>query len=61
MKKSEAERLLKKLGAKFLRHGTNHDVWINPDSGAEARLPRHATQETATGTWQKILKQLGYK
>jgi len=49
------------MGARFKEQDKKHEVWINPESGAEARLPRHASQEIATGTWQKILKQLGYK
>ena len=61
MKKSEAEKFLKKMGARFSEQNKKHEVWINPVTGAEARLPRHAAQEIATGTWQKILKQLGYK
>ena len=61
MKKSEATRFLKKLGARFKEQDKKHEVWTNPQTGAEARLPRHDGQEIATGTWQKILKQLGYR
>lgn len=61
MKKSEVVRLLKKLGARFKEQDKKHEVWTNPLTKAEARLPRHDAQEVATGTLQKILKQLGYK
>ena len=60
MKTTELEKLLKRLGAKFLRHGTNHDVWINPNNHRTTRIWRHA-KEIPTGTLQKIFKQLGYK
>ena len=33
MKTSELEKLLKLKGARFKRHGTNHDIWENPQTG----------------------------
>lgn len=60
MKTAELEKLLKKLGAKFLRHGTNHDVWINPKTRQTTRIWRHA-KEVPSGTLNQILKDLGYK
>ncbi len=60
MKTTELEKLLSKKGARFKRHGTNHDVWENPLTGQETRIWRHA-KEVPKGTLNKILKDLGYK
>ena len=60
MKTAELQKLLKALGAKFKRHGTNHDVWENPKSGQTTRIWRHA-KEIPKGTLNQILKDLGYK
>ncbi|MBR4152589.1 MAG: type II toxin-antitoxin system HicA family toxin [Selenomonadaceae bacterium] len=60
MKTSELKDLLEKLGAKFLRHGKSHDIWINPKTGDRTRIWRHA-KEVPTGTLNQILKDLGYK
>ena len=60
MKTSELEKLLKKLGAKFLRHGTNHDVWINPENQKTTLIWRHA-KDVPSGTLNQIMKDLGYK
>ena len=60
MKISELEKLLKRKGARFKRHGTNHDIWENPQTGQETKIWRHA-KEVPKGTVQAILKQLGLK
>ena len=60
MKTSELEELLKRKGARFVRHGTNHDLWENPKTKQTTRIWRHA-KEVPKGTLNKILKDLGYK
>ena len=40
MTKREAERLAKKHGARFLRHGSRHDLWISADNKIIS-IPRH--------------------
>jgi predicted RNA binding protein YcfA (HicA-like mRNA interferase family) len=61
MKVSEFIRQLKKQGILFVEHGKKHDKYINPATGQSARLPRHPSQEIATGTREQILKDLGLK
>ncbi len=60
MKTAELKKLLKELGAEFLRRGTNHDIWINPENGKTTRIWRHA-KEVPKGTLNQIFKDLGYK
>lgn len=57
MKKSELIKALKKQGCFMARHGKEHDKWVNPNTGASERVPRHAG-EIPTGTALKILKKL---
>ena len=57
----EFVRSLQKQGIKFKEHGSRHDVYINPLTGAEAQIPRHQSQEIKTGTRERILKDLGLK
>ena len=59
MKVSELIRLAKKHGCYIKRHGSEHDIWVNPKTGATARIPRHQSKELATGTAQSIAKDLG--
>ncbi|CAN2039680.1 mRNA interferase HicA [Candidatus Magnetomoraceae bacterium gMMP-15] len=40
MKKRELEKILRRLGWKFLRHGGKHDIWTNEKR--EEAIPRHA-------------------
>jgi len=58
MKLSELQKLLRSKGAKFLKHGKEHDVWAR--QGFVTRLPRHA-KELASGTLRQILKDLRIK
>ena len=59
MKVSELTRLAKKVGCYIKRHGSEHDIWINPKTDNTARIPRHKSKEVATGTAQSIIKDLG--
>jgi predicted RNA binding protein YcfA (HicA-like mRNA interferase family) len=61
VKASELTRLAKKHGCRIKRHGSEHDIWINPKTGSTARIPRHQSKEIATGTAQNILRALGLK
>ena len=59
MKANELVRLAKKYGCHIKRHGAEHDIWINPQTGQTARIPRHQSKDVATGTAQSIIKDLG--
>ena len=61
MKASELTRMAKKHGCYIKRHGSEHDIWINPKTGITARITRHQSKEVATGTAQNIMKDLGLK
>lgn len=61
MKASELARLAKKNGCRIKRHGAEHDIWENPSTGKETPIPRHPGKEVATGTAQRIMKDLGLK
>ena len=61
MKASELARLAKKHGCHITRHGSEHDIWINPITGNTARIPRHKSKEVATGTAKSIIDGLGLK
>jgi hypothetical protein len=41
MKKGELLKRLKVQGCIFVKHGKKHDVYKNPRTGAEERVPRH--------------------
>ncbi|MCL2225124.1 MAG: type II toxin-antitoxin system HicA family toxin [Defluviitaleaceae bacterium] len=59
MKVSELTKRAKKFGCHIKRHGAEHDIWINPKTGNTASIPRHKSKEIATGTAQRIIKDLG--
>jgi hypothetical protein len=42
MKKGELLKRLKAQGCVFVKHGKKHDVYKNPRTGAEERIPRRA-------------------
>lgn len=52
-------RLLKKKGIKLKEHEKKHDLYWNPNTGAEAEIPRHPSKEAPNGTVKSILKKLG--
>lgn len=42
MKKRELEKQLRKVGWRFLRHGSSHDIWWNGlDATIHEYMPRH--------------------
>ena len=61
MRISEFKRQLKKQGIKLLRHGSRHDIYINPADGKTSELPRHDQKEIGTGLKNSILNDLGLK
>lgn len=57
MKYSELKRLLKsKYGAKFIRHGRNHDIWESANK-SQFSVPRHDGHEIPPGTLNSIIKK----
>ena len=58
---AEFVRSLQKQGIRFKEHGSRHDVYWDPSTGAEAQIPRHQSQEIKTGAKERILKDLGLK
>jgi len=58
---AEFIRAIKKQGIRFKEHGSRHDVYWNPGTGATAQIPRHQSQDIKKGTMEKILKDLGLK
>jgi hypothetical protein len=54
MKTSEATRKLRKSGCSFQEHGKEHDAWYSPVTKKRFRVPRHQSQELATGTKKSI-------
>lgn len=58
MKTSELKRLLKTGGCRLLRHGSRHDIWKNPETGATAPVPRHDAQEVNPKTLKSIKEAL---
>jgi predicted RNA binding protein YcfA (HicA-like mRNA interferase family) len=59
MKASELTKLAGKQGCRIKRHGSEHDIWINPKTGGTASIPRHKSKEVSTGTVNNIMKNLG--
>ena len=57
MKRRTLEQHLRAHACEFLRHGGNHDVWINPTTMKLAPIPRHV--EIKRGTARQICKSLG--
>jgi len=56
MKKFELIQKLNRQGAIFVRHGANHDVYMQPKTNKEAVVPRH--DEINEYTAKAILKKL---
>jgi predicted RNA binding protein YcfA (HicA-like mRNA interferase family) len=49
MKRFELLQRLKRQGAVFVRHGAKHDVYMQPETGKEATVPRHDEINEYTG------------
>ena len=61
MKTTEGSALEKGSGCLLKRHGKRHDIWVNPQNGHKASIPRHAAKEIATGTVLAVKNELGLK
>ena len=58
MTANELKRKLTKLGCTF-EQGTRHLIAVH--KGRASPIPRHPAQEIKTGTYHKILRDLGFK
>ncbi|MCM1226036.1 MAG: type II toxin-antitoxin system HicA family toxin [Clostridium sp.] len=61
MQYGELIKKLKKSGCRLLRQGGNHEIWYNPRNNQKTQVERHKGKEIATGTVNKIFKDLGLK
>jgi len=57
VKRREFEKELAKAGCYLKRHGSNHDIYIYPQNGKKAPVPRHT--EIKDSLCKLIRKQLG--
>lgn len=58
MKYSELKKMLRNAGCILQRQGARHEIWTNPQTGAQATVPRHDAQEVNKKTERSILKKL---
>ena len=57
MKRAEFIRRLTVHGCYLLRHGSNHDIFLNPQNGKKQPVPRHS--EVDDQLTRHIMKNLG--
>ena len=57
MKRKDLISSLEKAGCIFLRHGANHDIYLNPKNGQKQPVPRH--KEVDEHLAKHIKKYLG--
>ena len=57
MKRRAFLQELARAGCQLKRHGANHDLYENPETGAKAPVPRHS--EIKDSLCRLIRKQLG--
>ena len=56
MRYSELEKAIKlTTNCKFLRNGSNHPLWINPDTGELFAMSHHRNEEVKSGTLKSII------
>ena len=55
------KKIRKSTNCYIVRHGAEHDVWLNPDTGMHFTIPRHPSREIKTGTVESIYKAAGLK
>lgn len=56
MKRTELVKRIRATGAVLVRHGSKHDWYRNPDTGAYQAVPRH--NEANERLARQIIKQL---
>jgi len=59
MKRSELIRQLTEVGCVLYRHGSRHDIYLNPSTGQKQPVPRHSEIDDALA--KHIKKYLGLK
>ena len=57
MKRKDLIGSIEKAGCVFLRHGANHDIYLNPKNGQKQPVPRH--KEVDEHLAKHIKKYLG--
>ena len=57
-KTGDLVRRLRRAGFVLLRHGGNHDIWENPQTGKRAVVARHST-DIPNGTYLSVIRQAG--
>ncbi len=57
MKRREFVEDLRRAGCYLVRHGANHDVYLNPHTGRQSAVPRHT--ELTNFICEKVRKELG--
>ena len=56
MKRLDLVRIIERNGAVFIRHGSDHDWYKNPDTGIAESVPRH--RDIKEPLAKKIIKRL---
>ena len=56
MKRIDLVRTIEKNGAVFIRHGSDHDWYKNPETGVFESIPRH--REIDKNLARKIIRRL---
>jgi predicted RNA binding protein YcfA (HicA-like mRNA interferase family) len=59
MKQVELVKIISAHGAVLLRHGGNHDIYVNPKTNMQEPVPRHS--DIPDGLARKIIKNLSRK
>ncbi len=59
MKRGELIRQLVRAGCELYRHGSRHDVYLNPANGKKQPIPRHSEIDDTLA--KHIKKYLGLK
>jgi len=57
MKRKQLLKILKDSGCEFKRHGSNHDLYLNPSNGKKQPVPRHTEIDEKLA--KHIIKYLG--
>jgi mRNA interferase HicA len=59
MKRTELIRQLTEHGCVLYRHGSRHDIYLNPSTGQKQPIPRHS--EVDENLAKHIIKYLGIR
>jgi mRNA interferase HicA len=60
MKWSELKKKATDRGWYLLRNGKEHDIYAHPTKPYLIQIARHGSKEVATGTFNKLKKQIGF-